>query len=72
MNLSNKERDALALGKSFCWKRSVFNNVNDWTDFKGKLKHYRVKFYTQLKAHEREVLKTIKSNSDNDANEDDD
>ena len=29
MNLSNREIALLVLEKSFCWRRSVFNNVSD-------------------------------------------
>ena len=51
MNLSNRERALLVFDDSF-FGRSVFNNVNDWTDCKGELKYYYVKFYVQLKARE--------------------
>ena len=34
MNLSNRGGDLLVLDKRVCWSRSVFDDVNDWTDYK--------------------------------------
>ena len=52
MNLPIRERAVLVLDKRVCWIRSVFEDVNDWTDCKNELMCYFVKHYIQTKAHE--------------------
>ena len=54
MNLSNMEIALLVLDERVCRSRSVFDDVNEWIDCKGELKHYCAKCYSQSKVRERE------------------
>ena len=44
----------LVLDKSFCWRRSTFDDVTQWNECKTELKYYYIKFYVQTKSRERD------------------
>ena len=66
MDVSNRERALLVLHKRFCWGRSVFDEFNDWTDFKGEFMHYYEKHYAQTKARDREKKRASDSSDESD------
>ena len=66
INSSSIEISLLVLDKGICWSRSPFNDVNDWIDCKGKLKHYHEKFCAQSKARDRKKMIVADSNNNSD------